>query len=109
MATQNSRAFLPGAPGMVWAEHPIIGAWGLSPLTMDARELAVGYSANATNVPGVSYDARHKATGSCFDANAVSLLMAVALAIRKRACITFVALCCPASPCSHVPWTGGGY
>jgi hypothetical protein len=85
MATQNSRAFLPGAPGMVWAEHPITGAWGLSPLTMDERELAVGYSANATNAPGVSYDARHKATGSCFDANAVSLLMAVALAIRKRA------------------------
>ena len=84
MATINSRAFVPGRAGMVWAQDAITHSWHLSPLTLSEREMASGYHPGATAAPGLTFADRHSITGSCFDAHAVSLLMAVSLAIRLR-------------------------
>jgi hypothetical protein len=54
----------------------------LVPLTLEEREHILGYPTGSTNIPGLSYSARHHILGSCFDAFAVSHLFACAFALR---------------------------
>ena len=84
VATIDSYSFRNGQPGMV---HDVDG--NLVPLTIEEREAALGFSPWCTAAPGASFQARHKATGSCFDINALSTLMATAIAIRTRDSIPF--------------------
>jgi len=50
----------------------------LVPLTLEEREHILGYPTGSTNPPGLSYSAKHHILGSCFDAFAVSHLIACA-------------------------------
>ena len=85
----GSHAFRNGGPGMVLdtfgrLDHPPC----LSALTIEERELALGYPSGCTDAPFLAdtpeatYAARHRITGCAFDANAVRTTLAVALAIR---------------------------
>ena len=85
----GSHAFRNGGPGMVLdtlgrTDHPPV----LSALTIEERELALGYPSGCTDAPFLAatpedtYAARHRITGCAFDANAVRTTLAVAMAIR---------------------------
>ena len=82
MARMDSYAFRyrasgPG-PGLVWN----IATQQLVPLTMEEREIALGYAAGSTAAPGVTLQQRHAVTGSCMDAHAMQYIMAVGLALN---------------------------
>ena len=94
MATINSYSFRNGNQGMVVASDG-----SLVPLTIEERELAMGFTAGATAAPGATYEARHRVTGSCFDVHAVSTLLATVLAIRSRDSAPF---CLSSSPASEL-------
>ena len=79
VATIDSYSFRNGKSGMVIDSEGV-----LVPLTIEERELALGFPAGCTAAPGASYETRHKATGSAFDINALTFLLASALAIRSR-------------------------
>ena len=78
MARVDSYAFRDNGPGMVWDTR----YRRLQPLTMEERERILGYDTGCTNAPGVTNDDRHRALGGSFDANAVSNLLAAAVASR---------------------------
>ena len=79
VATIDSYSFRDNKVGMVIDQYNSV-----VPLTIEERELALGFHAGCTAAPGALYDIRHKVTGSAFDVNALSTLMAAALAIRSR-------------------------
>ncbi|GAX74744.1 hypothetical protein CEUSTIGMA_g2191.t1 [Chlamydomonas eustigma] len=54
----------------------------LVPLTLEERERILGYPTGSTDIPVISFNARHHILGSCFDAFAVSHLIACAFALR---------------------------
>jgi hypothetical protein len=75
----------------------------LVPLTLEERERILGYPTGSTDIPGLSYSARHHILGSCFDAFAVSHLIACAFALH------FSMFCFSDSNLtSHVSELGGG-
>ena len=80
VATVDSYSFRNGKSGMVLSHDDQT----LVPLTIEERELALGFTAGCTAAPQMSYEARHRATGSCFDINSLSTLLAAAFAIRAR-------------------------
>jgi hypothetical protein len=82
VATVSSYAFRDGREGMLLSTNPH-GNTQLTPLTIIERELALGYEANATAAPGLTYTNRHNLTGRCFDINVVSSLLALCLSIRS--------------------------
>jgi hypothetical protein len=55
----------------------------LVPLTLEERERILGYPTGTTDIPRLSYSARHHILGSCFDAFAVSHLIACAFALHS--------------------------
>ncbi|GAX85939.1 hypothetical protein CEUSTIGMA_g13355.t1, partial [Chlamydomonas eustigma] len=57
-------------------------AGNLVPLTLEERERILGYPTGSTDIPAISFNARHHILGSCFDAFAVSHLIACAFALR---------------------------
>jgi hypothetical protein len=75
----------------------------LVPLTMEERERILGYPTGCADVLGISYSARHHILGSCFDASAISHLMACAFALR-------FSMLCPFDShlSSHVSMLGWG-
>jgi hypothetical protein len=80
VARIDSHAFRNNGPGMVQVK----ASKRIVPLSINERELALGYERDSTAAPGLTYEQRHTITGSCFDAHAVGALMSTAIAIRLR-------------------------
>ena len=78
MARVDSYAFRNIGPGLVWDRR----FRDLQPLTMEERERLLGYDTGCSAAPGVTPEERHRALGGSFDANAVSNLLAAAVASR---------------------------
>ncbi|GAX86563.1 hypothetical protein CEUSTIGMA_g13970.t1 [Chlamydomonas eustigma] len=74
----------------------------LVPLTLEERERILGYPTGSTDIPAISFNARHHILGSCFDAFAVSHLIACAFALRFS-----MVLPDDTYPSSHVSELGG--
>ncbi|GAX84089.1 hypothetical protein CEUSTIGMA_g11513.t1 [Chlamydomonas eustigma] len=79
----------------------------LVPLTLEERERILGYPTvptGSTDIPAISFHARHHILGSCFDAFAVSHLIACAFALR----FSMVLPDDDTYPSSHISELGGG-
>ena len=103
VSTYRSHAFRDGGPGLVVAPNG-----DLVDLTIEERELAMGYAAGATAAPGVSASDRQIISGNCFDANAMETLWAVgtALAVELSSIHRQISIT-PATGFKPYRWGGG--
>ena len=82
--------------------HNPDGPPSLSPLTIEEREQALGYRAGCTAAYTATYETRHRVTGAAFDANSVSTILAVSLAIRDNGHPSLPYSCTSTAPVSEL-------
>jgi hypothetical protein len=79
MATVNSYAFRDGKPGMIYNASGV-----LTSLTMEEREMALGYAPGCTKAPGITQPERHKITGQCMDGYALFHLLRAGIKVANE-------------------------